>query len=112
MDESLSGARRDGHSSTASRDTANRIQKVLVESLHASADEPGVPYEQRLDEVASVDSIAVLEFMTAVEREFGITIESEFLDFDFLRDLPRLASYLEARMGKPPRLDAAAGERS
>ena len=111
MDESLSGARGDGNSSAASRDTVDRVQKLLVESLRVSADEPAVPYERRLDEVASVDSIAVLEFMAAVEKEFGITIESEFLDFDFLRDLPRLASYLEARMGKPP-VDAANGERS
>jgi acyl carrier protein len=102
MDEFLSGAPVDGNPAAASRDTMGRIQKVFVDSLRASAGERDLPYEQKLDEADSVDSIAVLEFMAAVEKEFGMAIESEFLDFDFLRDLPRLASYLEERMGRRP----------
>jgi acyl carrier protein len=51
-----------------------------------------------LEEVAILDSIALLEFVTAVEKEFGLKLEPELLDFDFLRDLPALASHIEQRI--------------
>jgi acyl carrier protein len=88
MDEHLKG----------SRDTMARIRRVFVESLHLNVREHQVAYEQMLEEVASLDSIALLEFVTAVEKEFRIKIEPELLDFDFLRDLPALASYIEQRV--------------
>lgn len=81
-----------------SRDTMARIRRVFVESLHLNVREDQVAYEQMLEEVASLDSIALLEFVTAVEKEFRIKIEPELLDFDFLRDLPALASYIEQRV--------------
>ena len=85
MDEHLIG----------SRDTMARIRKVLVELNVRDED---VPYEQMLEEVAILDSIAILEFVTAVEKEFGIEMEPKNLDFDFLRDLSVLASYIEQRI--------------
>ena len=88
MDEHLIG----------SRDTMERIRKVLVESLPLDVRGEGVPYEQMLEEVAILDSIAILEFVAAVEKEFGIRMEPENLDFDFLRDLSVLASYIEQRI--------------
>ena len=88
MDEPLSG----------SRETMARIRKVFVDSLHLKIRDDEVPYRQMLEEVAILDSIALLEFVTAVEKEFGIRMEPELLDFDFLRDLPALASYIEQRI--------------
>ena len=78
--------------------TMARIRKVFVESLQLNLRDDQVPFEQMLEEVAILDSIALLEFVTAVEKEFGIKIEPELLDFDFLRDLPGLASYIEHRI--------------
>jgi acyl carrier protein len=81
--------------------TAGRIQKVLAESVRANVPaEEDVGYEQRMDEAASLDSIAVLEFVAAVEKEFGIEMEAKFLEFDFLRDLPALAAYIEERKNR------------
>jgi acyl carrier protein len=91
----------------ASRNTMARIRKVFVESQHLNLREEEVPYEQMLEEVAILDSIAVLEFVAAVEKEFGIRMEPEKLDFDFLRDLSVLASYIEQRMQDGP--EGAAG---
>ena len=88
MDEHLRG----------SRDVMARIRRVFVESLHLNVRDDQVEYQQMLEEVASLDSIALLEFVTAVEKEFGIKMEPELLDFDFLRDLPALASYIEQRV--------------
>jgi len=85
---------------TQSPETMNRIRRVFIESLHLNLTAEDLPYEHKLDEAAGLDSIAVLEFVAAVEKEFGIEIESEFLEIDFLRDLPRLASYIEHLTGR------------
>jgi acyl carrier protein len=101
MAEFLGGAESTGNSPFASSDTLDRIQRVFAESISVSAGHENLRYEQKLEEAASLDSIAVLEFLTAVEKEFGIAMEPAFLDFDFLRDLPALASYVESRMRRP-----------
>lgn len=101
MAEFLDGAKSTGNSHCASSETLDRIQKVFVDSVSVSAGRENLRYEQKLEEAASLDSIAVLEFLTAVEKEFGIAMEPAFLDFDFLRDLPALASYVESRMRQP-----------
>jgi acyl carrier protein len=92
----------------ASPETMARIRKVFVESLHLNVRDEELPYEQILEEAAILDSIAVLEFVTAVEKEFGITMEPKFLEveFDFLRDLSVLASYIEQRMEARPAADS------
>ncbi|MGP0071183.1 MAG: acyl carrier protein [Bryobacteraceae bacterium] len=84
----------------AGQETMARIRKVFVESLHLNIRGEELPYEQMLEEAVTLDSIAVLEFITAVEKEFGITMEPKFLEveFDFLRDLSALASYIEHRL--------------
>ncbi len=102
MGEFLDGTKSDGNLTFASPETLDRLQRVLVESINLSGGGEDWSYEQKLDEAASLDSIAVLEFMTAVEKEFGIALEPEFIDFDFLRNLPALASYVEGRMRRPP----------
>jgi len=79
-------------------DTMTRIRRVFVESLHLNIRDDQVPYEQMLEDVAILDSIALLEFVTAVEKEFGIRMDPALLDFDFLRDLPALALYIEHRI--------------
>ena len=80
-------------------DTLGRIRRVFVTSLNLDAGGAELPYERLLEEAASLDSIAVLEFITAVEREFGISMEPDYLEFDFLRDLAGLAAYVDKRMG-------------
>jgi acyl carrier protein len=86
----------------ASPETMARIKKVFVDSLHSNVREEDLPYEQMLEEAAILDSVAVLEFVTAVEKEFGITLETELLEFDFLRDLSVLALYIEQRIQAHP----------
>jgi acyl carrier protein len=86
---------RDADCAKPSRETLDRIRRVFVESLGLNLRPKDLPYESKLDEAVGLDSIAALEFVTALEEEFGFEIEPEFLEIDFLRDLPRLASYLE-----------------
>lgn len=88
MDERVNG----------SLQTMARIRRVFIESLHLNVPDNQVPYEQMLEDVAILDSIALLEFVTAVEKEFGLKLDAELLDFDFLRDLPALASHIDQRI--------------
>jgi hypothetical protein len=95
MDEHLSRA----EEGAKTRGTSLRIQSVFLRSVATGGLASNFSYEQMLEEISTLDSIAVLEFVTALEKEFGVTLESEFLEFEFLRDLPRLAAYLEVRTG-------------
>jgi hypothetical protein len=47
----------------------------------------------------------VLEFLTAVEKEFRIQLEPGVIEFEFLRDVAALAAYIEDRIGRTPGLE-------
>ena len=75
----------------------DRIRGVFLQSLNVNLGEQDLSYESALDELVGLDSLAVLEFITALEKEFGITFEPEVMRLDFVKDLSRLASYIENR---------------
>ncbi len=77
-------------------ETRHTIRKVFIESLHLNMLEAELPYEQKLDEVVGLDSIAIIEFVAAVEKQFGVTLEPEVLNLEFVRDLPALAAHVDA----------------
>ena len=54
----------------ASPETMARLKRVFVDSLHSNIRAEELPYEQMLEEAAILDSVAVLEFVIAVEKEF------------------------------------------
>jgi acyl carrier protein len=87
-----------GTRGSASRETLERIRAVFADSLHLNHEEVALTHEQMLDHVASIDSIAVLEFLTAVEKAFGVELEPAVLEFEFFRDVEALARYIEDRM--------------
>ncbi len=102
MEPFLNRAVPSGNSQGGSRGTIDRIRRVFVESLQLNVRAEDLPYEQKLDEVVGLDSLAILEFVTSVEKEFGVTIEPEWLRIDFLRDLPQLAAYIQDRTRRIP----------
>jgi acyl carrier protein len=87
----------------SSSETVDRIRRVFVESLHLNVNPKELDYEHKLDEFAGLDSLAVLEFVAALEKEFGITIEPELLRLDFVRDLSQIAAYIDGRAAQAPR---------
>ena len=78
--------------------TLDRIRRVLVESLRLNIASTDLQYEAKLEEVAGMDSLAILEFVVALEAEFGVIIEPRLLRLKLIRDLEGLASYVEERM--------------
>jgi acyl carrier protein len=82
---------------SGSLDTMQRIRRIFIESLHLNLREEDFSYEAKLDEAVGLDSVAVLEFVTAIEKEFGITFEPEMLTIVLVRDLKKLAAYVDNR---------------
>ena len=80
-----------------SSEVRDRIRRVFIESLQLNIRENELSYADKLDEVAGLDSIAVLEFVTALEKEFDISFEPEMLTIDVVGDLNRLVDYVLLR---------------
>jgi acyl carrier protein len=79
-------------------DIESRIRKVLNMSLSLGLPEEELENLEMLDECFGVDSLAVLEFVVALEKEFTITIAPEQLELAVLKDLSRLACYIASRL--------------
>jgi|HubBroStandDraft_2_1064218.scaffolds.fasta_scaffold610191_2 acyl carrier protein len=86
--------------SFGSQSTILRIRRVFIESLHLNLREEEFGYETKLDEAVGLDSVAVLEFVIAIEKEFGIAFEPEMLTFQLVRDLKELAAYVDRRTAR------------
>ena len=78
----------------------DRVRRVFIESLHLNLTEEDLHYEDKLDESVGLDSVAVLDFVTALEKEFRITFETEMLTIDLVRDLKELAVYVDERVAR------------
>ncbi len=79
--------------------TPIRIKRVFARALRLNLTEAEWNYAGRLEELAGLDSVAVIEFVAALEREFGITIEPDELRLELLGDPEQLAQYLDRRTG-------------
>jgi acyl carrier protein len=82
------------------RETVDRIRRVFIDSLHLNLREEDLHYEDKLDESVGLDSVAVLDFVTALEKEFQITFEPEMLTIDLVRDLKELTVYVDERVAR------------
>ncbi len=76
-----------------------RLRHLADSSLNLNLTAGELATLTRLDEVAGFDSLSVLQFLAAVEREFGLTFQASELRAGFLADLPGLAAYIVAHGG-------------
>ncbi|MGA3041452.1 MAG: hypothetical protein ABSF54_11770 [Bryobacteraceae bacterium] len=106
MDEHLSRTEAPRNPSDASRETMERIRKVLVESLRLNVRQEELPCQQMLEEAAILNSTAVLEFVTAAEQEFGEAldmIQADGPDEFAAASLPVLARAVERQIHDHPK---------
>lgn len=80
--------------------TLERVRRVFRESLELNLDDRDLDCAARLDELVGLDSAATIVFVAALEKEFGITIEPENLQLEFIRDVHQIASYIDGRIKK------------
>lgn len=76
-----------------------RLQRLAVSSLNLDLSAGELATLTRLDEVAGLDSLTILEFVAAVEKEFGITLRENELRANLLANLPELAERISERLG-------------
>jgi len=82
-------------------DIRRRVLQVLRDSLSVNLSEEEMAGAVRLEELFGMDSMAALEFLVGLEREFGVRFAPEQIEFDLLKDLPRLVRYIAERMPAP-----------
>ncbi len=74
-----------------------RIRQVLTTSLGIDIPPQEFAASRRLDEFLGLDSIAALEIVVALEKEFDFQFDPGFLTLANLGDLSRLIDYLRSR---------------
>ncbi len=72
--------------------TTERVHRLLVEALNTQP--PSVDAD--LIESGLLDSLALVELLFALEREFGLSIPLEELDIDTFRSVRTIAGYVES----------------
>ena len=85
---------------TAEESVKNRIRRILIDSLELGMKPDEIEDGVNFDELFGLDSIAVIEFVIALEKEFKITIESERLTSSSLKNLDGLTAYIEKLTGR------------
>ena len=70
----------------------DRVQRLFVETLNTSAPSP----DADLIDSGILDSLALVELLFALEREFGVTIPLEELDIDTFRSVSSIADLVAA----------------
>ena len=77
-----------------------RIRRVLNQALALNVGADELAQAERADDLLGLDSIALLEFVMALEKEFGITFNPEKLDPEVFADLDRLSRHVESRLAE------------
>lgn len=78
-----------------------RVLRVARDALSLNLEDEDTAGALRLDELAGIDSMAALEFLLALENEFGIRLEPDEIELDLLADLPRLVRFIGGKIAAP-----------
>ena len=74
-----------------------RIRQVFRDKL--KLDVPSVDTD--LLETATLDSMVFVDLLVHLEREFGVTVGLEDLEFDHFRSIERIAEFVANRVAGP-----------
>ena len=77
--------------------SVEEIRGVLLESLELDPGDEQLAGAERIQDVVALDSVALVQFVVALEAKYGISLEEDWLEFDRLTDLPALASHIRQR---------------
>jgi acyl carrier protein len=76
----------------ATEAVTDRVQRLFVETLNVEVPSP----DTDLIEGGLLDSLALVELLFALEREFAVTIALENLDIDTFRSIRTIAEFVES----------------
>jgi D-alanine--poly(phosphoribitol) ligase subunit 2 len=81
-------------------DLVDRVAWIFETALHLEV----ASAETDLFETGVLDSLAFVELLVQLEREFGVTAAVEDLEVDTFRTIERIAAFVGARVVVPPRV--------
>jgi methoxymalonate biosynthesis acyl carrier protein len=74
-----------------------RVKRIFVDALNIQ-----VPSEDTdLIEGGYIDSLALVELLFAIEREFAVSVPLDELDIDNFRNVRRISELVAAANGRP-----------
>jgi D-alanine--poly(phosphoribitol) ligase subunit 2 len=77
---------------------ADRIGRIVSDALHLEVPSADVD----LFETGVLDSLAFVELLLQLEREFGVSVTLDELEVDNFRSIERIAAFVEARTIETP----------
>ena len=76
----------------------HQLRQLAASSLGLELTGDELEAMTRLDEYAGVDSLAILIFVHAVEKQFGVKLQGDALSRQNINNLPNLAGLLARRL--------------
>ena len=88
--------------------TVQRIKRLLVDTLHLDGLTPESidPQAPLFGEGLGLDSVDALELVVALEKEFGLRIESHEVGREAFASVGTLAAYVDGRLARADDADA------
>jgi acyl carrier protein len=72
-----------------------RILQVIIRDLELNIDKDKIEIASRLDELFGMDSIAIVELVVGIEKEFDIKIPSEYLTVEMFQNVSTIAEHIQ-----------------
>lgn len=76
----------------ADQGVSERVQRVFLETLNVEV----ASQDADLIESGVIDSLALVELLFAIEREFSVSLPLDDLDIDNFRSVNRISDVIEA----------------
>lgn len=71
-----------------------RILQVIIRDLELNINEDDIELTDSLDELFGMDSIAILELVVGIEKEFTIKIPDEHLTVEMFQNVSTIAEHV------------------
>ena len=75
-------------------DIENRIVKVIIRDLELTVNNDTFQTAGKLDELFGMDSIAIVELVVGIEKEFNIRIPDEYLSVEIFQSIKTIAEHI------------------
>jgi len=72
-----------------------RILQVIIRDLELNINKEEIKVATRLNELFGMDSIAIIELVVGIEKEFDIKIPSEWLTLEMFKNVSTIAEHIQ-----------------
>jgi len=72
----------------------SRILQVILRDLELNINKDKIQSTSRLDELFGMDSIAIVELVVGIEKDFNIKIPDEYLSVEVFQSIKTIAEHI------------------